>query len=344
MKFSQYKENFILEAKKNELSDEFIFSSLLYAEKLFNQNLPVIFDTKHLSLLIGVEISKLYTISNDSKKYYRHFKISKSSGGFRTISEPYPTLKIVQKWIQDNILVHSINNIYSKAFKKGVSIKDNAKFHKDQKVLINFDIENYFGSISEFDIENYFSSLGYYKDISKMLSKLCSYKGVLPQGSITSPSLSNVLTIRLDQHMIDYARMHKLRYTRYADDLSFSGESLPKNIYNFVLKVLNESGFKLNHKKSKIRRDYQRQVVTGIVVNKKMQKDKIYRDKIRQEVYYIKKHGLKSHLEYYECDGDSKSYLKSLLGRISHVLFINPYDKKMKEYKEAILDVFNRSN
>lgn len=336
-----YKEKFLVEAKKNELSDEFVSSHLIYAKNLISQNLPIVVDVKQLSLLLGIEITKLYNISNDSRRHYRHFKIPKKTGGYRTISEPYPTLKLIQKWIQDNILSYSNNNIFSKAFKKDVSIKDNAKFHRNQKVLINYDIQDYFGSITQYDVENFFSALGYYKDISMILSKFCCYKGSLPQGAITSPGLSNTITIGLDQELIDYALQNKLRYTRYADDISFSGDILPKDIYKYISKTLYKFGFQLNHKKSKVLKYYQRQVVTGIVVNKKMQKDKKYRNKIRQEVYYISKFGLDSHLEHNQKKETKKEYLENLLGRISHVLFVNPYDIKMSDMKNIVLEIYN---
>src|SRR5690625_357890 len=131
MNWNQYKEDCYHYAKYNGKSEEYIKLCLVYAENLFGQDLPIIYDQTHLSLLVGYKLEYLIKVSNSSKHFYRKFQVPKrSKNEFRIISEPLPNLKNIQKWILNNILNQLEPNPYSKAFRKGYSIKDNAKFHR----------------------------------------------------------------------------------------------------------------------------------------------------------------------------------------------------------------------
>jgi RNA-directed DNA polymerase len=331
MNWEEYKLKYYHYASFNGKNQDYIDSCLNYAEKLFNKDLPVIYDQLHLSLLVGYEEIYLIKASNSQELFYREFDIlKKNKRDYRTISEPLPNLKNIQRWILREILSKLEPSEYSKAFRPGYSIKDNAKFHRRQKKLLTMDIKDYFGSIDYKKVFTFFRNLGYSKQVSVMLANICTLNNGLPQGSPTSPMLSNLITKNLDQRIAGFSRKHKIRYTRYADDITFSGDFDEGYVIKFIKTVLNSEGFTINESKTRVRKRNQRQEVTGIVVNEKMQASRRYRRDFRQQMYFIKRYGLDSHVNKIEAD-NSLNYLYHLLGMANFIININPNDKETKE-------------
>jgi RNA-directed DNA polymerase len=140
--------------------------------------------------------------------------------------------------------------------------------------------------------------------------------------------------ISLDIKISKYTSRKNIRYTRYADDLTFSGDFNPHFLINDISKMVFNEGFSINSEKTRVAKSNARQEVTGIIVNSHMQISKEKRKLIRQQVYYIKKFGLESHLE--RINENRANYLNHLLGQINFALFVNPKDKEMKEYFDLI--------
>lgn len=341
--WERYKKNFKEKALEFGKSEEYIDKNLFYAHNLIMNNMPIVFDGKHLGLLIGINYEYIYKVSNSQKLFYRTFHIRKRNGNKRTIHEPLPNLKIIQKWILNNILYNIKISKYAKAYVPGLSIKDNVRFHKKQSIVLKLDIEDFFTSIRKSDVQKVFKNAGFTLELSKLLTQLCTIKGFLPQGASTSAYISNIILNNFDDMVSEYCYENKIRYTRYADDLTFSGEFEPKIIINFVKCQLNELGLKLNKNKINVLKRNKSQIVTGIVLNEKIQTQKKFRRKIRLEVYYIKKFGVLNHLEKSNNSLSVEQYLKSLKGRIGYSLFINPNDSEMKEYQRFI-DKVSREN
>ena len=176
--------------------------------------------------------------------------------------------------------------------------------------------------------------MGYFHDLSCFLAHLCCLNNSLPQGAPTSPYLSNLRMISLDNKISNYTSQKSIRYTRYADDLTFSGDFNPHFLINDISKMVFDEGFSINCEKTRVAKRNARQEVTGIVVNSHMQISKEKRKKIRQQVYYIKKFGIESHLE--RMNENRANYLNHLLGQINFARFVNPKDKEMNEYFELI--------
>ena len=134
-------------------------------------------------------------------------------------------------------------------------------------------------------------------------------------------------------------------YTRYADDLTFSGDFDVYEMLRFLNQTLRKSHFKINGKKTKILYGGQRQTVTNIVVNEKIQTRRDYRKVIRQSIYYIQKYGLNSHVGHYNTKNNtewtSDSYLNHLRGKISYALYINPKDNEMQKYRKYLYKLSN---
>lgn len=335
MDWVEKEESIKLVCEINRKTKEFTQSFIDYSKNLFDKGLPIISSPEHFSQLVGMDYQYVLNMAYGTKKFYRHFTILKKNGKERQIDEPLPDLCYVQTWILKNILEKNPVSEYAKSFIKGRSIKDNARFHRNQDVLVTMDITDFFPSISIKDITSIFNDMGYYNNLSCFLAHLCCLRNNLPQGAPTSPYLSNLRMIHLDTNIAEYTKKRKIRYTRYADDLSFSGTFNPHYLINDISKMVFNEGFKINSTKTRVARKNTRQVVTGIIVNSKtMQAPKENRKKIRQEVYYINKYGLESHLKH--IDENRSHYLNHLLGKINFALYINPKDEEMQVYFEKI--------
>lgn len=149
MNKQHYLENLSELLKSKNVSDDYTHSCLEYAIKLIDSEVPVIFDLKHLSLLIGISIENLSKLIYSADLYfYKELKIPKKSGGYRTINIPSYNLKYIQRWILDNILVNIKISSNSFGFVKNKSILDNAVNHLNKECIMNVDIKDFFPSIT----------------------------------------------------------------------------------------------------------------------------------------------------------------------------------------------------
>ena len=281
-------------------------------------------------------IKTLYSISNRVENNYRVYKIKKRNGKYRTIYEPNGLLKHIQRKILYNVLEERKISIYAKAYHKGISLKDNASCHCNKKYILKLDIKDFFNSISFMNVYNACFSI-YPKSIGMLLTRLCTYDDHLIQGAPTSSYISNLVMREFDYNIGNFARENNIDYTRYSDDMTFSGDFDPKFIILIVRCELKSLGLKLNFNKINFINSSSRQEVCGVVVNNKMQVNSDYRKKIRMEVYYLKKYGLKSHLDRIKYQGDN--YINSLYGRILYVLQINPMDYEFISYRDYIKNI-----
>ncbi len=318
---------------------EYILQMIDYARQLDDRNLPVIYDQEHLSLLMGIDYSFLLGISNKKENYYKIYHLPKRHGGFRVIMEPYPTLKYAQDWILKFIL-NPIREEFvaknAKAYMPGRSVKDNAKLHCNKRLVFNIDLKDFFGTISFKMVLDFFLFLGYTKEVAVMLSNLCICYGSLPQGAPTSPMLSNMIFKPIDEIIFTYCRSNRIIFSRYADDMTFSGEFDKNRLLSFLNEVLYKNGFYINHKKIKTYSNTQRQLVTNIVVNDRPHVRRKTLRTLRQEAYYISKYGISQHLTHINSPFAPEHYLKRILGKINYALFLNPKDTIMETAKYQI--------
>ena len=282
-------------------------------------------------------IKTIYSVSNNIEKNYKIYKIKKRNGKYRTIYEPNSILKQIQKQILVNILNNKSISKYAKAYHKGIQLKDNAIPHINKEMILKLDIKDFFENISFLDIYNSCFPIEYFpKSVGMILTYLCTYDNHLTQGSPTSAYISNLVMKEFDEELGNWCNLRNISYTRYSDDMTFSGAFNPSELITKVRKMLYKLGLELNNDKIHIVYKSSSQNVTGIVVNEKMQVNIKYRNKIRQEIYYIKKFGLSSHLKKCDINIDSKRYLNILYGRVLYVLQINENDKEFIKYKQFI--------
>jgi RNA-directed DNA polymerase len=329
--FEKYSKEFEKKAIDAGFSQVEINQCLEYAKPIILQGLPIVYNTSHFSVLVGYNQNYLRrAVRTDSTDYfYRTFNVKKVNGGVRTIKEPLPSLKEIQKWILVNILNKISISPYSKAYYRKRSIRDHARYHKNQKILVTMDVEKFFDNISFEKILGVFINLGYSTKVSQLLSKLCTLEKMLPQGAPTSPYLSNIIMKNFDREISKHCLSNDIKYTRYADDMAFSSNEI--DILNLTFKVeeeLKHIGLKLNKEKTLEMPYGKRQLVSGIVVNEKIQVPRIIRDELRQAMYFIQKHGLENHLEKINCK--KANYLNHLMGLANYILFINPKDERTK--------------
>ncbi len=277
----------------------------------------------------------LYTLSNHVERYYRKVYIPKKNGKKRKLLIPDPILLQVQRNILSEILMQMPVSNYAKAYQKGSDISKMASVHKNQKKVLHLDIHDFFGNITyRMVYQQVFSQNRFPSAIGTLLAHLCCYRDYLPQGAPTSPVISNLVLKPFDDYVGRWCRESGIIYTRYCDDMVFSGDFDTKSVIHKVRAFLAVMGFSLNEKKSEVRLPYQRQSVLGIVVNEKVQVSREYRRNVHQEVYYSRKYGVDDHLTYLKNGEEKKQekekYLLSLLGKVNYILQINPQDKLAK--------------
>jgi RNA-directed DNA polymerase len=248
---------------------------------------------------LGVEwLARRLAMSEDElrglRPAYREHTIPKRSGGTRTILAPEPALKVVQRRILHRLLRRLKSHPSAVGFERGHSIVSHAAHHRGQAVVVRMDIENFFDSTPATRVLAYFRRIGWNREAADLLTTLCTWKGRLPQGAPTSPRLSNLVNYRLDARLAAMVERAKIsyqnpktlsreqsfelgrdvlvRYSRYADDLTFSFDRDHHNAIQAVIwmtkKIVKDEGYRLHVKKKlRIMRRHDRQLVTGLVVN-----------------------------------------------------------------------------
>ena len=350
MDIELYKKQFREKALNSGFSEEIIIKCLNYSENLLSKNLPIIYNSYHLAGLVGYQHTYLSRAIYSTEFFYRKFKIQKKNGNYREISEPLPSLKEIQYFILREILYKQKVSRYCKSYIPKKKFREYLKYHTNEKQVLTLFIVYFFPSINFENIFNYFAEIGYSKDVAFYLSNLCTYsikakkgekvdytKRFLPQGAPTSPYLSNLVLIKFDDAVANYCRDKQIKYTRYADDMAFSGKQIEKdNLVQFVEQELTKIGLKLNKEKTNFMKQNVRQIISGVIVNKKLQLPKNERNNIRKKMYFISKYGLENHQK--NTNEKRDYYLLHLLGKIQYGLTLNPEDKELIKYKEILIE------
>ncbi len=286
---------------------------------------------------LGVSAKTLYTLSNNLERHYHRVSIPKRSGGERVLSVPDDVLKQVQRLIADRILSLEPVSHYATAYKSGSSVIKNAACHVGKTKVLKLDIKSFFDSIRYSQVKDrVFPSPRFSEKNRILLAMLCYYKDKLPQGAPSSPIITNIIMREFDETVGDWCAKQGIDYTRYCDDMTFSGDFNEADVIPFVSEKLKEYGLLLNWKKTSVVKPSARQLVTGVVVNRKLNASSDYRKKLRQEVYYCRKYGVEGHLARVGCTASPEKYLASLLGRISFALQISPQNVRLAEDKAFV--------
>ncbi|HEV3122486.1 MAG TPA: reverse transcriptase domain-containing protein [Isosphaeraceae bacterium] len=257
--------------------------------------LPELSTPADLAGPLGLSIPRLrwlaFHTNVATRVHYVSFTVPKKSGGERTLSAPHRTLARAQRWILENIVARLPFEEPAHGFVSGRSILTNAQPHSGRAVVVNLDLEGFFPSIGFPRVRKVFERAGYSPAVATILALLtteCPRREVvfqgktyfvatgprgLPQGACTSPGLSNQVARRLDRRLQGLANRLNICYTRYADDLTFSGDEALRQRVGYLLArvrhIALDEGFTVNEAKTRVLRQNAAQMVTGLVVNQR---------------------------------------------------------------------------
>lgn len=237
--------------------------------RLKNLGLPAMTSIDDFAFMTKLSLGQIKQLSYYSDLFYSVYSLPKVNGGRRIIAQPSRSLKAVQAWILRNILDKLRSSQYSKGFERGCSILDNAKPHIGANYILSIDLENFFPSIKASKVYGVFRSIGYNKEMSILLTNICVYDGSLPQGAPTSPKLANLICSNLDARIQGYAGPRGITYTRYADDITLSGQSASKiqRANQFINIIISGEELKINSSKTRLCGTRRQKKITGLILN-----------------------------------------------------------------------------
>jgi hypothetical protein len=264
-------------------------------ERAAANELPPLDSPAQLAEALGLTLAQLrwlaYHRDAATRVHYRRFVLAKRGGGERAIWAPLPKLKAAQHWILRHIAEKLPVHGAAHGFLPGRSIRTNAAAHANPRLVVKLDVKDFFPTVTLRRVKGIFRKAGYREQVATVLALLCTeaprevvaldgqtyYVALgprcLPQGAPTSPALTNTLCLRLDRRLRGLAQRLGWRYTRYADDLTFSlpadhaGKPRLGTLLGLVRRIVAAEGFTLNRDKTRVHRRGGRQQVTGLVVN-----------------------------------------------------------------------------
>ena len=313
-------------------------------EKLHSQSLPSLRNAEQIAKAMGITIGQLRFLAFNRKtslvSHYIRFTIPKKTGGERLISAPMAKLKQAQYWILANILEKLPLHDAAHGFRRDRSIVTNAQPHVGADVVINFDLQDFFPSISYKRVKGLFRSFGYSEVAATIFGLICTEAELeaveldgktyyvalgdrhLPQGSPASPAITNILCRRLDKRLTQMAQQWGFVYTRYADDLTFSTTANHPRICNILKNtdsIVRHEGFQINQTKTRVLRNNRQQEVTGIVVNDKLNIDRKTLKRFRATLHQIETNGIAN-----TSWGNGNDTMSSIQGFANFVAMVNP--------------------
>jgi RNA-directed DNA polymerase len=285
-----------------------------------------------------------YKMKNPRLGHYHYRVLTKKSGAIRLIEVPKPRLKELQRKILGRILDKVPPHSAAQGFIRGRSVKTFLSPHLGQRVVLKMDLQDFFPSIAGARIQTIFRMMGYPESVADLLGGICTNavprhvwnnhqhiqdacilhtRPHLPQGAPTSPALANISVYRVDCRLTGLARSAGAEYTRYADDLAFSGGSeFERGVERFsthVAAVLLEEGCNVNHRKTRIMRQGVRQRLAGLVVNERSNVLRTDFDALKATLHNCVRHGAQTQ------DRTAHPHFRAHLdGRIGWVESINP--------------------
>lgn len=323
------------------------------------------------------DICELLNVSQNQLKYilfvrrynYIEFSIKKKNGGYRKINAPRKDLKQLQRRLLDILC-----NVYEfkecqQGFMKNKSIITNAQKHIDANYILNIDLKDFFDTINFGRVRGLFlgTPFNFNNEVATILAKIVTTNNRLPQGAPTSPIISNMICYILDNNIEKYCKNYNCNYTRYADDITISTRSyrFPKQIArkdlnnniilgNRLIKIIEEeAGFIINKSKTKFSEKMQRQEVTGIIINEKINIKRIYIRNLRAMLHNCKKNGIDKEAKKYFRNSKQSieilvyKYKAVMEGKLNFLKMVKgEYDKTFlkyaKEYNEIVdKEIFN---
>lgn len=254
-------------------------------------------DRDDLASLLDINEDRLTQLAGEAEKLYERFPLKTRRRRPRWIEAPKPFLKMVQRKLLDRLLYEVRPHSAAHGFYPELSIVTNAQTHVRSDWVISFDLKDFFPTT---DVEKVRQVLSKYYALEgntlDTILRLTCRGGSLPQGAPTSPHLANLAFFDGDEWLVNLAKRHKLSYTRYADDMTFSGNGLPDGFEDLVGQIVHRTGYRLAGEKTKRMGRHQCQKVTGLVVNEGVKLARKQRRRLRAIRRDIETKGIESAL------------------------------------------------
>jgi len=267
--------------------------------------------------------------------HYRHHLIPKRDGRLRLLEEPKPFLKTLQRRLLSGLIAKVPTHEAAFAFVAGRNCIMAAAKHAGEKLVLSFDLADFFPSVGFHRIYGLFRTVGYPANVARHLTGLCTTAAPhltdhqiaardfligrhLPQGAPTSPALANLVAFRLDQRLSGLADRIGATYTRYADDLTFSGDPhIGAILRDAVPQIVLDEGFHLRSTKTRTMPSHERQLVTGIIVNEGLSLPREARDRLKATLHHLARPG--------DARRFDPVFMARLSGTISWIEQVSPY-------------------
>ena len=279
---------------------------------------------RDLARHLGLSEEFLLHFHAPMSRYYRSWDEPKRSGGTRPIDCPREKLKQVQSRINERLLQRTRVHRTAMGGIRGKRLADNAKLHAGRPMLAKFDLQDFFMNITPGQVYDCYVSMGCSPDVARILTRLTTYKGRVPQGAPTSTMLANLVAAyqghsAFNERLGGLATCHGATTTTWVDDVALSGPRYLPRLQGTVERIARQSGFVPNKTKNKFMGAQSQQFLTGLVVNQKPNVSKEKRRALRAELHRCKTQGPAA------VAGGSAEKLKSKLrSTIAHVQSVNP--------------------
>ncbi|MFO1514197.1 MAG: reverse transcriptase domain-containing protein [Verrucomicrobiota bacterium] len=283
-------------------------------EQLKRYHLPVWKTEEEVANALGISLRELWFFAihreRERQPHYVTFAIPKRSGGKRLIMAPKRRLKAIQRRLLELLVEKLPVSEQAHAFRRGRSIRSGAEPHVGRKFVLKLDLKDFFPSVTFARVRGLLLAYGYGFPVATTLAVIMTEAARQPvavegevfyvptgerhcvQGAPTSPGLCNAVVLRLDHRLAGLARKHNLNYTRYADDLTLSGEltrAAAQRLRVTIGKIVAESGFTVNLEKTRLMGQGSRQSVTGVIVNRTLGRSRRERRRLRAALHQLAK-------------------------------------------------------
>lgn len=247
-----------------------------------------------------------YCNPNHVRRRYTHFGIPKKSGGKRPIDAPARGLMSLLTYVNKILQAMYTPNKHAVGFVPGRSIVTGAKMHVNHRYVLNLDLREFFPSIEKYRVFGRLqrAPFNFNVELANTIAGLCcmrigdseeTFKYVLPQGSPASPIITNMVCEILDRKLTALAKRYELTYSRYADDMTFSGNrfvfSKKGSFFKRLYEIIKEQKFEVNNDKTRLQKRGDRQEVTGIIVSDRTNVSREYIKEIRDILYIWETYG-----------------------------------------------------
>src|SRR6266567_6542802 len=310
-------------------------------EQLNRYGLPIWKTEEDVATALGISLKELWFFSihreRERQPHYVTFAIPKRSGGKRLIMAPKRRLKAIQRKLLELLVEKLSVGEHAHAFRKGRNIRTGAEPHVGKRFILKLDLKDFFPTVTAARVRGLLIAYGYSFPVATTLAVLMTEAERQPvevdgaifhvpvgerhcvQGAPTSPGLCNSVLLRLDHRLAGLAGKRGLVYTRYADDLSFSGDVDRKTANRFrtlASRIVGEEGFTVNAEKTRLMGQGNRQTVTGVVVNQVLGLSRQERRRLRAMAHQLR----------HESEGEHRHALNALFrGKLAYLSMLNPH-------------------